>query len=148
MRKKGNYNPIRTIGFFTSAVFFMYLISSAYVNETNGTLLKELYKTLFRQDIIYLFIYLATVCLLLQLVFRPKRFALKDVAVTLLGIAYIPFLISFIFMVRLMEYGYELSWLIMIGTFSTDIFAYFTGKFFGKRKLIPEISPNKTIAGE
>lgn len=145
--RRENYNPIRTIGFFTSAVFFMYLISSAYVNETNGTLLKELYKTLFRQDIIYLFIYLATVCLLLQLVFRPKRFALKDVAVTLLGIAYIPFLISFIFMVRLMEYGYELSWLIMIGTFSTDIFAYFTGKFFGKRKLIPEISPNKTIAG-
>jgi len=30
---------------------------------------------------------------------------------------------------------------------STDTFAYFTGMFFGKRKLCPEISPKKTIAG-
>ena len=50
-------------------------------------------------------------------------------------------------MVRLMENEYELSWLLIIGTFSTDIFAYFIGKFFGKKKLLPKISPNKTVAG-
>jgi len=145
--RKVNYNPIRTIGFFTSTVFFMYLIGSAFVDEIRNTFLADLYHSVFRPDIIYMFIYIVTVCLLLQLVFRPKRFTLKDVAVTLLGMAYIPFLLSFVFMVRLMDHGYELSWLVMIGTFSTDIFAYFIGKFFGKKKLLPEISPNKTIAG-
>ncbi|HEY8422036.1 MAG TPA: phosphatidate cytidylyltransferase [Thermoclostridium sp.] len=145
--RKENYNPIRIIGFSTCTVFFMYLIGSAFVGEVENTFLEDLYRTVFRQDIIYLFIYLVTVCLLLQLVFRPRRFTIKDVAVTLLGMAYIPFLLSFIFMVRLMDHGYELSWLIIIGTFSTDTFAYFIGKFFGKRKLLPEISPNKTIAG-
>ena len=29
----------------------------------------------------------------------------------------------------------------------TDTFAYFSGRFFGKKKLCPEISPKKTIAG-
>jgi len=145
--RKVNYNPIRTIGFFTSTVFFMYLIGSAFVDEIRNTFLADLYHSVFRPDIIYMFIYIVTVCLLLQLVFRPKRFTLKDVAVTLLGMAYIPFLLSFVFMVRLMDHGYELSWLVMIGTFSSDIFAYFIGKFFGKKKLLPEISPNKTIAG-
>lgn len=29
----------------------------------------------------------------------------------------------------------------------TDIFAYFIGSFFGKRKIFPNISPNKTYAG-
>ena len=30
---------------------------------------------------------------------------------------------------------------------STDTFAYLVGKCFGKRKFIPEVSPNKTVAG-
>jgi len=30
---------------------------------------------------------------------------------------------------------------------STDTFAYLVGKYFGKKKLIPEISPKKTVAG-
>jgi phosphatidate cytidylyltransferase len=28
-----------------------------------------------------------------------------------------------------------------------DVFAYLTGKFFGRRKLLPHTSPNKTVAG-
>ena len=37
--------------------------------------------------------------------------------------------------------------LIFIGAWITDIFAYFIGMLFGKHKLIPEISPKKTIEG-
>lgn len=38
-------------------------------------------------------------------------------------------------------------WLVYIIAFGSDTFAYFTGKFFGKKKLYPEVSPNKTIEG-
>lgn len=37
--------------------------------------------------------------------------------------------------------------LVLIGAWSTDIFAYFTGRAFGKHKLIPDISPKKTVEG-
>ena len=37
--------------------------------------------------------------------------------------------------------------LIFIGAWMTDIFAYFTGVFFGKHKLIEDVSPKKTIEG-
>lgn len=37
--------------------------------------------------------------------------------------------------------------LAFLGAWICDIFAYFVGKFFGKHKLIPEISPKKTIEG-
>ncbi len=37
--------------------------------------------------------------------------------------------------------------LIFIGAWTTDTFAYFTGRVFGKHKLNPEISPKKTVEG-
>lgn len=38
-------------------------------------------------------------------------------------------------------------WLVYIIAFGSDTFAYFSGKMFGKHKLYPEVSPNKTIEG-
>lgn len=43
--------------------------------------------------------------------------------------------------------GKYLYILIFIGAWVTDIFAYFTGMLFGKHKLIPEVSPKKTVEG-
>ena len=37
--------------------------------------------------------------------------------------------------------------LIFIGVWMTDSGAYFIGRAFGKKKLIPDVSPNKTVAG-
>ena len=37
--------------------------------------------------------------------------------------------------------------LIFLCAWSSDTFAYFTGKFMGKHKLIPHVSPNKTVEG-
>jgi len=41
---------------------------------------------------------------------------------------------------------YLLIWVFIV-TWSTDIGAYFAGRTFGKRKLAPTISPNKTVEG-
>jgi len=43
--------------------------------------------------------------------------------------------------------GRFLYLLIFMGAWITDIFAYFTGVFFGKHKLIEDVSPKKTIEG-
>jgi phosphatidate cytidylyltransferase len=42
------------------------------------------------------------------------------------------------------EYFYLLAF---AGAWMTDIFAYFTGMLFGKHKLIPDVSPKKTVEG-
>ncbi len=43
--------------------------------------------------------------------------------------------------------GSPYVWLVYIIAFGSDTFAYFSGKMFGKHKLYPEVSPNKTIEG-
>ena len=38
-------------------------------------------------------------------------------------------------------------WVMFIGTWASDSFAYFVGSALGRHKLCPSISPNKTIEG-
>ena len=54
--------------------------------------------------------------------------------------------ISIIFVER-MEIGRLLIISILILTWSNDIFAYLVGKNIGRTKLLPSVSPNKTIEG-
>ncbi len=48
---------------------------------------------------------------------------------------------------RYIENGVYIFVIVFISSCVCDIFAYFTGYLFGKHKLIPEISPKKTVEG-
>jgi phosphatidate cytidylyltransferase len=72
---------------------------------------------------------------------------INDCAVTLFGFFYVAFLLSFIYLVRMHVLGSAFVWLIFISAFGCDTGAYFTGRLFGKHKLVEKLSPNKTIEG-
>ncbi len=93
-----------------------------------------------------------SVCLVIFLsmafiVLEHKKYNIIDACVTAFSIAYVPFLMSFLILIRNMDNGIILIWLIFIGAWGTDTMAYTFGRLFGKRKIIPEISPKKTLAG-
>lgn len=50
-------------------------------------------------------------------------------------------------LLRRLEGGSYIIWLVFIGAWITDTAAYFTGRFLGKHKLIPDVSPKKTVEG-
>ena len=54
---------------------------------------------------------------------------------------------SSIVVVRDLPHGAYYWYFIFIGAWVTDTFAYFTGMLFGKHKLIPNVSPKKTVEG-
>ena len=68
--------------------------------------------------------------------------------ITLYGLfVYIVGCFSSIVCVRYMASGKYIYLLVFLGAWVCDTFAYFTGRFLGKHKLIPEISPKKTVEG-
>ena len=71
-----------------------------------------------------------------------------DIAITFFSIFYVAISIDFIVLtINNFERGSIYVWNIFIVAFLTDTFAYFTGYLFGKHKLIPKVSPKKTIEG-
>lgn len=97
--------------------------------------------------ILSLLVFVTIVILFSLIVFAHDKYNVSDVAVTFLGIAYIVFLFSFISLTRNMINGQYYIWLVFIGAWATDTFAYFTGVLFGRTKLLPAISPKKTLEG-
>ncbi len=74
-----------------------------------------------------------------------KNIRVEDLMVTLLGFLYVPVFLSHVNLLSNIDSTYV--WLAFIFAWASDSFAYFAGFFFGKRKLIPEISPKKTVEG-
>lgn len=91
--------------------------------------------------IVLLFLSLIVMYSLLTLLKQERR--AEDIGVTLVGIFYLGFLFSHLGKISDMRY----VGLVFIIAFGTDTFAYFGGNFFGKNKLCPSLSPNKTVEG-
>lgn len=71
----------------------------------------------------------------------------SEIAATLLGIVYIPFLFSHMLFIEKLDYGDIILWLPFLTAWFTDTFAYFVGVYMGRVKLCPRISPKKTVEG-
>ncbi len=81
--------------------------------------------------------------------FRGKnmRMALDPIAYTLLGVFYIAGLGGYFLLIRSLEGGSQMIVFLMLLIWAGDAAAYYGGRNFGKRKLLPEVSPNKTVEG-
>lgn len=76
-----------------------------------------------------------------------RSFALRNVGITISGIAYVVLPWSFIMTARTREHGVMLLVTIFFCTWSCDVTAYLTGRRFGRTLLCPMVSPKKTWEG-
>ena len=82
------------------------------------------------------------------IVWSHGKLTYKDAMSSCLTSMYILLAMNMIVYVRdFGETGKYIYFLIFIGAWITDTFAYFVGVFFGKHKLIEDVSPKKTIEG-
>jgi phosphatidate cytidylyltransferase len=115
--------------------------------------------------VIALFILLAACCANLPLLLAVLTFAVMTALIlnllrirargldmihagrVILGVLYIPLLMAHFMLIRQTQYGVLWIFFILVLAFSGDTAAYYIGRRFGKRKLLPEVSPGKTVEG-
>lgn len=96
----------------------------------------------------FLILFVLGLCLR-QLLAKENPAGLTAIAVTLLGLMYVPWLLNFIQKINFfpgVEGKYFLLYFILITKFS-DMGAYIVGSLIGRHKMIPRISPGKTWEG-
>ncbi|HLR60722.1 MAG TPA: phosphatidate cytidylyltransferase [Pseudogracilibacillus sp.] len=125
-------------GIFTYLLFsILFLVALIYPSNT----ITFFDLTLDKGDILLLL----GLFLLSLTVFTKNKFNFNDAGFLLITTMYIG--LSFFYLIEVRSAGLNYLLFILFVIWSTDSGAYFFGKAFGKRKLWPEISPNKTIGG-
>lgn len=123
--KQKEFNPISIVG---------YLLLVAYYLLNNNI-----------ESLVYLVVFAMFILLMIPII--NLKYTFIDVSLTLLGFLYVGILFSFIHLINIKIGGQYLVWLIFIGSWVTDTCAYYAGRFLGKHKLCPKVSPKKTIEG-
>ena len=86
------------------------------------------------------------VVMLLCYVVRYPRYHIGVVLITLFSFLYAPMMLSFLYLIRGMEYGAFYAWL-PFAAWVSDSCAYLVGVRYGKHKLSPKLSPKKSVEG-
>lgn len=92
-----------------------------------------------------MFLYL--VYLLACGVFSHGKLELERLCTAFTTVLYIVTAFSAMILLRDRPFGVYLLCMTLFGPWVSDVFAYLTGYLFGKHKLIPDISPHKTVEG-
>jgi len=78
--------------------------------------------------------------------FRKSKKPIQNISISLFTFFWVILFFNSIILVR-NNFGMEITLLMFLAIWICDTFAYFGGKTYGKRKIFPSISPNKTWEG-
>ena len=105
----------------------------------------------FRSEQLFSYLFALAFCIIVYMltlsVFSGKDFNVERASLSGITTVYICFGFSSLVLLRDGEFGAYIFILPFIISWITDTFAYFSGYLFGKHKLIPEVSPKKTVEG-
>jgi len=76
-----------------------------------------------------------------------RSFDIAPISKLVLGLMYIPFMLSHFVLLRISRDGAIWIFFVLVLAFSGDKEAFYVGRTIGKKKLMPLISPGKTVEG-
>lgn len=103
---------------------------------------------LFQLEQYNMFLFIAFLLVLMLIyVFSYPKYRAEEVSMVFFGFFYVAIMLSYVYKVRMLDGGILLVWLIFIGAWGSDTCAYCVGTLFGKHKILPHLSPKKSLEG-
>lgn len=87
------------------------------------------------------------ILLVFQCLIKFPRYGFVDLSLNLFASIYIGWTLQHLMLLRNLAEGFFLLMFLFLVIWATDIGAFFAGSFWGKHKLAPLVSPNKTMEG-
>ena len=94
-----------------------------------------------------LFVSAYMVVLLIYMVLAHRKTSFTDISKSMFVTMYVTVFFAYLILIRKYNNGEYLIWLPVITAWLSDTMAYTFGLLFGKHKLIPAVSPKKTVEG-
>ena len=130
LTEKGKPSGLEIIGYTGIVAYYLVMV---FTKQEEEMLLLVLIMIL----IAFMFLYVLTF---------PK-FHADQIMSSFFNVVYAPVMLSCIYLVRTLPYGNYSVWMIFISSWICDTCAYAVGIVIGKLKMVPQLSPKKSIEG-
>jgi len=126
--RQGGWQPLTALGLLGTALF---IANAHFDNRYTGHVLAGM----------------LVLCSLGLLLRNRVEDAFVNLAWTVGGMIYVGWLLGYLMLLMKPPYGHGWVLLALLSVFAADTSAYFVGRRFGRHRLAPRISPNKTWEG-
>lgn len=127
--EKGGFSPLETAGYIGITAYYLLMV--------------------FSEERIYLFLAVLMILAVFMFlyVFTFPRYRAEQIMCAFFNVVYAPVMLSCIYLVRNLPYGEYSVWMIFISSWICDTCAYVVGMLIGRHKMVPRLSPKKSIEG-
>lgn len=136
----GAYELLYRTGFIKEARLVIYACVMAFL-VTMWSFLDAVHAYLVLMVMAFMAVYFA------EMMMSHVKITFDKICLCIVAGLLIPFLLSSLIRILSLKIGRYMILIPFVVAFASDSGAYFAGRFFGKHKLSPVISPNKTVEG-
>lgn len=129
LAKQGGINALEFVGYVSIAAYYCVMVLSN------------------KGEFLFITLLISLVAVMFVYVFTFPKYRTEQVMSAFFNIIYAPVMLSCIYLTRSLTYGIYIVWMIFISSWICDTCAYCVGMLLGRHKLVPRLSPKKSIEG-